>query len=444
MRPTLMVGACLVLLVFSSCSRNETAAQSRPNGEDPGALAKRPDSERIVEVADRGGNDSGLTAGEIFTRRMLPILRSDDASSCTECHFGGVDLSSYIRDDQATTFAALRAEGLIDVDKPDDSKILRFIGRHAADTDPLIVNVRQAESQAFRSWIRAAVKDPDLLATKDTDVRIGSELSDEVIRHMRRDRVLDSFVETVWSQIGRCLRCHSPDKNEKLVAKHGEQMSWIRPNDPYGTMLQCVEQRIIDVDDPEESLLLLKPLGKEDHGGGRKFALGSRTDKSFRRFLNDYAAVLEGKYRRSEELPEPANDIAVLTDQQLRIVGLPDRLDKMLLKVDLYRHENGRWSKTPWGTADNRVVGERGLWQSMVSAAAPAASERGKRMRGTIETRLPGGRYLVKIYVDQRYRTRADGGYELGEADLYGQVETDGEWPPGYQPPKIIQAPAVR
>jgi hypothetical protein len=30
----------------------------------------------------------------------------------------------------------------------------------------------------------------------------------------------------------------------------------------------------------------------------------------------------------------------------------------------------------------------------------------------------------------------------LGEAEYYGQMEIDGDWPPGYQPPKIVSVPA--
>ena len=70
--------------------------------------------------------------------------------------------------------------------------------------------------------------------------------------------------------------------------------------DPAGTLAQCVEQEIIDTDAANESLILLKPLPLVKYGGGPKFVLGNRTDKNFRRFLTDYAAVLEGRYRRKD------------------------------------------------------------------------------------------------------------------------------------------------
>jgi len=378
------------------------------------------------------------TASELFRRRVLPILTSQDPSSCTECHFGGVKIQAYIHKDQATTFAALREAGLIDMKSPDDSKILRFIQRHTDGTSELLVKVRRAEHQAFQAWIRAAVRDPDLLATKTSEARVGTELPVEVIRHMRRDHVLESFVENIWSQIGRCINCHSPERNARLVKKHGDQVSWIRPNDPAATLAQCVEQFIIDTDDPEESLILLKPTGEVEHGGGPKFARGSQTDKNFRRFLNDYAAVVNGKYRRVDELPKPPGEVARLTGQHLRIVDLPAALGKQFLRVDLYRREGNGWSTTRWGTADNPIAGEKRLWQNMVTALAPVNSPRAERIKQ--HAVLPAGRYLAKIYVDRTGRLKKNRDDDLGENDLVFQVDFDGKWPAGYQPPKIIRA----
>jgi hypothetical protein len=383
-----------------------------------------------------------LSAAEIFDRRILPIAKSDQASSCTECHFGGVELKNYIRDNQATTFAALRNEGLIDVERPDESKILTFISRHTDNADPLIAKVRTAEYQAFRSWIRAAVREPELLAAKTTGVRVGNELPVEVIRHLRRDRVLQSFVENVWSEVGRCINCHSPERNQRQVREHGEHVSWIVPGNPAATLEKLVDGGNIDTDKPDESLVLLKPVGLEDHGGGPKFALGSRTDKNFRRFLYDYAAVVAGKYKRKEQLPEPPKEVAVLTGQHLRIVDLPAAFGQKLLKADIYRWTERGWSDTPWGTAENPINGKQNNWQSMVFFIAPRGTKLAEELQQKQrEIQLPGGRYLIKIYIDQQDKTKTDRDYELGDEEFYGQVEIDGPWAPGYQPPKIIQAP---
>lgn len=382
-----------------------------------------------------------LAAEEVFSRRILPIAQSAKASSCTECHFGGVELKNYIREDEAATFAALRDEGLIDVDQPDRSKLLAFISRSGQRTNPLLAKVREAEYAAFRTWIRAAVKDPRLLAAKSSGVKLGSDLPPEVIRHMRHDRVLESFVENIWSEVGRCQHCHSPESNQKQVEKHGARMSWIRPRDPAATLAQCVEQGIIDPDSPEQSLILQKPLVLVEHGGGPKFALGSRTDKNYRRFLNDYAAVVNQKYQRADQLPVPRPEVTVMTGQHLRIVDLPKELDRKLLRVDLYRWTGEGWAESPAATAENPINGKNSTWQSMVFALVPRSSSRGAGSPRADEARLPDGRYRVKIYIDQQDRVKQDRDYMLSEAELYGQAEIDGPWAPGYQPPKIVRAP---
>lgn len=350
-------------------------------------------------------------------------------------------MKNYIHEDEATTFAALRDAGMIDLKAPEKSKLLTFIARRPDNEDPLLAKVRRTEYEAFRDWIHAAVADPKLLGTKKTDAKIGMELPVEVVRHMRRDRVLNSFVENIWSEIGRCINCHSPERNQRQVREHGQQVSWIVPRDPAATLEKLVEQGDIDLDAPEESMVLLKPAGLEDHGGGPKFAVGSRTDKNFRRFLNDYAAVVKGKYERADQLPKPSNDVAVLTGQHLRILELPAELDKKLLKADIYRWIDRGWSEMPWGTAENPINGERNMWQSMVHCVAPRGSWRADELTQAKEAQLPAGRYLIKIYIDQNDKVKKNRDYELGEAEFYGQVEINGPWRPGYQPPKEIHCP---
>jgi len=435
-RTAILVGAIAWILSVAAfdtnCATLVGQEQVQPAIESSGPTSgrTRPEKERDLSAAD------------VFDRRILPILRSERASSCTECHFGGVELKNYIREDQATTFAALRADGLIDLQRPDDSKILQFIRRHTDATDPLIAKMRQAELQAFRDWICAAVQDPTLLAARPSDVKIGSELPAEVIRRMRRDRVLQAFVENIWSEIGRCLNCHSPERNQRQVSEHGEQVSWIVPGNPAGTLDKLVQGGNIDLAHPDQSPVLTKPLGLEQHGGGPKFAVGSRTDKNYRRFLNDYARVVGRGYRRVEELPKPSREIAVLTGQHLRVVNLPEDWDQKLLKVNLYRWTDAGWAETPCGTAESPVNGKNRMWQSMVLAVAPRGSKRAELLQQDRQCRLPGGRYLIKIYIDRHDKIRHDRDYELGEGDLYGQVEISGPWQPGYQPPKIISAPA--
>jgi hypothetical protein len=436
----LLLGLGLGLIAQVERTNAQPAVRDRAAGHDHhDSAADLARFETTTAELDLAAENSELSPAELFERRVLPITRSAKASSCTECHFGGVELANYIRDDQAATFAALRDAGLIDVKAPEKSKLLEFIRRRPVKEDPLVAKVRRAEYQAFRSWILAAVNDADLLKAKSTDVSIGTELPGEVIRHMRKDRVLESFVENVWSEFGRCVHCHSPEKNQKLVEKHGEQMSWIKPGDPIGTLQHCIEAGIIDGEFPDESMLVTKPTLREKHGGGPKFAVGGRTDRQFLAFLQDYANVVSARYEKTDELPAPSAEVAIMTEQHLRIVDLPASLGGKLLQADIYRSTDHGWSEQRWATADGPVAGEKQQWQSLVAVTPPRGSEAVSRLMRTRQ--LPPGKYVVRIYVDRNDERKTNPDYKFKTDDFLGEVEIDGEWKPGYQPPKIIHAP---
>jgi hypothetical protein len=382
---------------------------------------------------------------DLFKTRITPILNSPRPSSCTECHLSGVDLKNYIGKNQQETFASLRAAGLIDVNQPDKSKLLEFIQRAPRNSSPIRAEVRKLEYEAFRAWITAAVKDPTLAAARTTSDQLGPSLPLEVVRHTRQGRVIQSFVENIWSEMGRCASCHSPELNRQKIGKNGftreslDAISWLVPRNPLATLEKLVDSGHVDLEDPHESEFLTKPAGLVKHGGGPKFAVGSRTDKNFRRFLDDYAAIVNGEYATAKDLPTSPNMVGVVTNQNLRIIDLPETLHRKLLRVDIYRRVGSGWSEKPWATAENPIVGPRKMWQSAIFAVAPRGSERARQLKP--KQALPAGRYLVKIYVDRQDKTKKDRDYEMGKAEFYGQVEIHGEWKPGYKPPKILHAP---
>lgn len=387
------------------------------------------------------GVTAGETASEIFTRRILPLAKAEKPSSCAECHAAGVDLVQYIKPDAAGTFAALRAAGLVNAEQPEKSKLLEFIARAPEKADPVVAKLRAEELAAFSTWIAAAAKEPKIASAAVSAEPIGPTLPLEVIRHARRDRVLASFMENIWIERERCAGCHSPDKNQRLIAKHGESISWISPNDPAGTLAIIIEHGLIDAKNPEKSLILQKPLMEVEHGGHIKFMRGTRTDKQFRRFLDDYAATVSGKYRTAADLPKVADEVVVATAQHLRMTDFPAEFGGKLTRIDLHRWTDSGWSKKPVATVDGAINPKNSMFQGVVFATMPRTADLAKE----IETRrqFPGGRYLAKLYVDRDDKNAANRDYEMGEAELVGQVEFDGPWPAGYQPPKIIQAPGA-
>jgi hypothetical protein len=376
------------------------------------------------------------SALDIFQKRIAPILAAKNPSSCSECHLSGVDLKDYIDPNPVKTFAALREGGMIDVAKPRDSKLLRFISRKPEKPSLVTEKVRQEEYDAFLAWIEAAVKDPKLAAAK-ADAKLGPQVPVEVLRHARRDQVLASFVDNVWSEVGRCAACHSPDRNQAQVKKHGEQISWIKLGDPQATLSHLLEYDLIDANKPEESLIILKPTNQVKHGGGVKMAIGDRTYTQFMAFVQDYAKTKSGKYASAKELPQPPREASTVSDIWLKLTEIPADLDQKVLRADVYRWDDSAkaYSKDRYATGDRQIFGKGQLWQQHLSLTAPRDSQRAKDLK------LPPGKYLLKVYVDREEKLAKQFPYEIGEEEFVGQVEVNTQWPAGYGAMTVVKYP---
>jgi hypothetical protein len=415
------------IIALLSCFFWTSKHHSSVCGQTPGAPA-----------ATATSGSETATSLAIFERRILPIFQSPKPSSCAECHLSGVDLKQYIRPTQQATFASLVSAGMIDPQHPDKSKILGFINRRPDQESLVTQQVRQQEYDAFRAWIHSAVSDPALLAAQADTAPAGPQLPLEVIRHARTDRVLASFIEHVWTEAGRCAACHSPDQNQKHVQKHGEQVSWITLGDPQLTLNYMLDANLIDPESPEDSLLLTKPTMQVEHGGGQKMAVGDRTYKQFRRFIDDYAAIVQGKYSAGEPLPEPEAQASVVTEIWLKIEGVPAKYDQLLLQADLYQWTGSGWSEHRVATSDRPVFGKENLWQHSLSLTAPRDSQQSTQLASG---KLQPGRYLVKLYIDQREKLKQDFTTELDQDDFVGQVEVESRWPSGHGKKTAIKFP---
>ncbi len=375
----------------------------------------------------------------VFEKRILPILQASKPSSCTECHLSGVELKDYIFPEQDKTFAALVKADMIDLKQPEQSKLLKFIERRPEKPSLITDKVRVEEAAAFREWIVAAVKDPQLLKAKST-ASVGPQVSDELIRHARKDRVLNSFAENVWSEVGRCAACHSPDKNQAQVKKFGNRVSWIKPRDMQGTMQNLLDSGIIDVDAPEKSLLLAKPLMQVEHGGGQKMLLGDRTYKQFRAFIDDYVAVVKGTYKDAKALPKLSQEVSQVSEIWLKIEGIPKSLDKQFLRADVYAKTADGWSKERVATGDRAIFGGGGLWQQHLTLTAPRDSARAKELLSA--QKLAGGEYLVRISIDRNNRLAQDPNSDFTKEDVIGEVPVRTNWPSGYGAMTVVKLPA--
>jgi hypothetical protein len=371
------------------------------------------------------------TPAQIFEKRILPIFKSPQPSSCVDCHLAGVDLKNYILPSHEKTFVSLRDQGMIDLAKPAESKILRLIGMGDNQGAALVnAKVRKIELEAFTEWIKASCADPKL---RDAPKLAVSDLAqpkrpDEVIRHDRIDAVLASFEKNIWSQRFRCTGCHAADgaENAKLVKENGEEMTWIRREGPEATMKYLLSSKLILPKAPDKSLLLLKPLNVVKHGGGQKMLTGDLTYKAFRSWIEDYAKVVGDQYAKASDLPkETAGPATFGSDIWLKLTNTPPAWGDKLLQVTLYAWDEKKkaWGTDPVANSDRKVFGKGRLWQHSLTLLAPAGSPRAA---------LPAGKYLIRIHVDFQGRLERDWKAQLGKSESAGELEVETSWPGGY------------
>jgi hypothetical protein len=392
------------------------------------------------------------TPQEVFEKRILPIFKSPDPSSCTQCHLAGVDLKNYILPSHEKTFLSLRDQGLINLDRPEESKILRLINMKEGDdkgADLIHAKARAAEHEAFTAWIRASCADARLrnappLKAED---RAAPPRPAEVIRHARKDRLLNSFENTVWAMRFRCMNCHTQGtpENDKLRKEHGDRVAWVK-GDAGATMSYLVGSKLIDTREPEKSLLLLKPLGEVKHGGGKKFLPGDQGYKAFRGWLEEYAKTVRDGYPTAADLPKTAGRPERFgTEAWLKLDKTPPEWGDRLLAVQLYAWDEAKraWEAEPIATSDRGVWGGGKLWQHTLTVLAAKDSERARSWKRG-KPALPAGRYLVKVYVDREGRLAKDWTATMGESDFVGQAEVTSRWPTGYSTMTVIDAAKVR
>ncbi len=378
----------------------------------------------------------------VFERRIAPIFKSPNPSSCVQCHLAGVDLKDYIRPSADETFRSLRDQGLIDLAAPEKSKILGLIRMGGVGVDAKSPTVhaknRAVEYEAFSAWIKACAADPVLRAAPKLAV---SELArpaapNEVIRHARGDRLLASFEQTIWALRFRCMNCHTEgtSQNDKARKEHGDRVAWVKQAGAKATMDYLLASKLIDPADPEKSLLLRKPLGTVKHEGGVKFAVGDQGYKAFRQWIDDVAAIKAGRYAKASDLPKAkVEPLRFGTEAWLKIENTPPAWGDQLLQVDVFAWDDqtGGWEGKPVATSDRVVWGKGKLWQHTVTLLAEPGSERAKRW-AKVKPELPAGRYLLKVSVDLDGRLTKDWTTALGESDFVGRVEIRADWKVGY------------
>jgi hypothetical protein len=366
------------------------------------------------------------TPAEIYEQRIIPLLKSD-TNRCSQCHLSGIDLRSILSEDPAATFASLRARGWIDVDEPSRSKLLDFVARQGEDASAIQERVRQSELRSLSAWLTAACKDPSLLSVPIV-IHDDLKIDESVVRHSRLDQVTRRFTIAIWSQLERCANCHSPERNAKQVAEHGDQMSWIVPCDPAMTLKSLVQRQLIDVKQPRSSLLRLKAVGLADHQAGVKFPDGGQTDQEWIGFLEDYAKTIHGQYDSADQLPPLPRERRWRSGLHLRIENLPENLDAGIYRVELYfQNPDGSVDSKPCAISESDVTKERRRWGNSLILVDTRDSLSASDWTRPIETAdvMPSGKYRLR-FVRTASATKTNAETSIRETTI------EAPWPAGH------------
>ena len=359
-------------------------------------------------------------------------------------------MKNYIRPTHEATFVSLRDQGLIDLEQPEKSKILQLIrmgGDDKAGASLIHQKNRTAEYEAFADWIKESAADPALrnLPKAKADELANPPRPLEVIRHARKDRLTESFTNSIWALRFRCMSCHleGTDDNRKLVEKHGQRVAWFKKAGPEATLDYLIDSRLIDVENPRRSMLLRKPLEEVEHVGGKKMLPGDQGYRLFLAFLEDLAKIKKDAYRDAAALPAADNGVARFGSEiWLKLANTPAPWGDRLVQVDLFAWDEkaGAWESRPIATSDRLVWGKGQLWQHTLTLLADPKSERARAWRSG-QAKLPPGKYLAKVLVVPVKDAGTQGA--LTDRHFVGQSEVTSRWPDGYGRMTVIDAKNV-
>jgi hypothetical protein len=236
----------------------------------------------------------------LYERRIAPLLADARPSSCNACHLAGVDLGLYLRESPCQTMACMVHRGIVSLEEPESSLVLQWIER-ADPASPLVTETMiREEYEGMLEWIRFSAHcgelescvspdDPcgDPPTSFDCDIAFPDEPQPFDDPGDCSERTVEAmFAAKVYPWRGRCFPCHFVSESVDIEAPR-----WVEVGDcdvgSLATMRQVVARGLVNTEDPEQSLILLKPLSEEAggvvHGGHDKIA--SKDEAAYRDLL---------------------------------------------------------------------------------------------------------------------------------------------------------------
>lgn len=247
------------------------------------------DGDQDAEAARERSAACLADVGELYDRRIAPLLDAERPKSCNQCHLSGLDLGVFVRDSICGTRACLLERGLIDRDAPENSLILRWIARAEPESEVLTESVIVEEYEGFSEFVRAIAACGGESCEGVTCADSGApEACSEAAPSVNQPRrvpegtgcdplsIERAFIDTAYAERGRCFPCHYPTEPKADV----RAPRWLETRGgceagAATTLRNVIDSGYLDLDEPEQSLILLKPLdptfGGGPHEGGVKF-----------------------------------------------------------------------------------------------------------------------------------------------------------------------------
>lgn len=239
-------------------------------------------------------------AGDLYQRKIAPLLATDRPKTCNQCHLSGIDLGLFVRDDMCETRACLLELGLVDLQNPDQSAVLGWIARAHPESELITQDVIDQEYAAFQEFVEQiascggeACPGVSCPATAGTP-ECGSPGDDAHVPLLVPEgtscdppTMEAQFRDTVYVWRDRCAPCHFTGSNVPDSPKFINVQTSCNAGS-LETYYNLVGSGLIDANDPEQSLLLRKPLAVSDggvkHGGSAKFS--GKDDATYVSFLS--------------------------------------------------------------------------------------------------------------------------------------------------------------
>jgi hypothetical protein len=152
--------------------------------------------------------DSELSS--LYTQYVEPFVSGAVATSCSQCHMTGIDISMYAQDTPCQTMACMVSLGAVNLDEPENSQLLAAI--KMGDTQSSVFDVDK-EYEAMLEWITWSSQcHSTVCADVESPCSIGTGAASTGVNPIgdcSENDLLVVFWDAVIVDRGRCNSCHS-------------------------------------------------------------------------------------------------------------------------------------------------------------------------------------------------------------------------------------------